>query len=257
VADVVGWLLWVHDNSNVEIFVLAAAAFLFSATKELPVVIGFRIRSLRKALDQFIVQRCSGNPRLHRVTLFAKAPGIWVVLVGMTRLFRSRFGTPEKWRALWRVKWFHPYLYVYARASGSRSPLSSAAFRVSDTADECEGIAGQCWEQGFCIAYDLPKLTVDELRAVTDLESLPEIHPVRKYAEETYTRSIAQLHATNHPARHFMGVIVRVEGKEWGVLLLDSEADTRPFPNVGYKENGGVFGKSFKEFAAVLSHFLT
>src|SRR5580698_9780160 len=144
-------VLWLHDNASSATLGVATTMFFAAATKEILGAVGFRRDRIRKALDQFLAEQCGGDAKKHRLTVFKRQIGIVVLIVGAARLLRRGRSAGAKWVALSKIRWFSSYLYVYARATGARAPVSSAAFRVSDIPEECEGIAGQAWEQGFCI----------------------------------------------------------------------------------------------------------
>lgn len=146
------------------------------------------------------------------------------------------------------------YLHVYARASEARNRRSTAAWRISDRKEECEGIAGLAWEESFCVAPNLPKLGTGELSGVTSLASLDERDARREYAIRANVRNEVILRAMDTYARHYMATVVLVNGKPWGVLVLDSEASECPFTA---NSKGGMVGKQFKAFAKQLSHVLS
>ena len=249
---------WVQHHFAGVVLGIAIGSFGISALKELPGLVGFRRRTIQAALDQFVNENCTGLAKENRLTVFRQVTGFRAFFSGLRRLaFQRRGSRWKKWCALREIRWTSQYLTVFARTSDARGQRSTAAFAISDDADACEGVAGKAWDQGFYVACDLPRLTVEQFRSVSDIASLPADHPVREYAEKTHVGSIAQLHAIAHPAYHFMGSEIRVGKRLWGVLLLDSERAARPFPDPAKKKDGGEFGRKFKSCATMISHFLS
>jgi hypothetical protein len=221
----------------------------------------FRKETIQQVLDVLVAQ-CEGNPRENRITLFRKRSGLGVICRGLWRLGWT-FWHPEKRHklsALARVRLRGTYLHVYVRSSKARHPLSTAAFRIAERRDLCEGMAGRAWdEQGFICVSNLPKIKEeDRLRiqrmTVEEILQLPPMTRVRRYVEATGIRRTEQLRSIDSFARHFMGHDIRTgKGEPWGVLLLDSEREECPFSPSG---DGGEFGSMFRAQAVVLGNLL-
>lgn len=160
----------------------------------------------------------------------------------------------HKRAALSRINWAESYLYVYARSTDSRNSKSSAAFKVSDSRNSCEGFVGIVWEKGFHRVGDLPEFEEGELRGLRSLDGHPRKDEIEAYMKATNISSLEQVRAIEHFARHFIGAKVRVGEGEWGVLLLDSEQPVCPF-NVK-QQKGGSFGKEFENHTKVLARIL-
>ena len=152
---------------------------------------------VQRVLDQFqelaFADR-SGPKHHHRVTLFRIA----------------RFSKP------WRRWPGRRYLVPVAR-SGHATMQCSVVFRIPDSADNAEGVAGRTWAERKVVPVSgLPAITgavPDEVR--------------HEYARKTWV-SRKWLRAWAEPAaRSFLGIPVEVGGKPWGVIVLDSR-DERP-----------------------------
>ena len=209
--------------------------------------------ALQRLLDDFAAREFKGRAKKNRLTLFKATSGLRLFLYGLARL--PLFEKSHKWAALRRLRPRRRYLGVYVRASEARNRRSTTALRVSDTAAECEGMAGSVWEEGACLLANLPKIDPREVRSITALDTLPEHHPIRVYARGTNIRELVLLQSMEHYARHFLGCLIRrQDGTPWGVLLLDSEEETCPFPDDG---TGGDFGQRFFMLAAVFGKLIT
>ncbi len=103
------------------------------------------------------------------------------------------------------------YLVQYCR-SDHTTQKSKTKWFAPDDADRAEGIAGHVW-------------SADSILTVTDLPDIscavaPLTH-VADYARRTYVSSEwAQRHRPK--ARSYVGIPVRVGGRLWGVVVLDS-----------------------------------
>lgn len=108
-------------------------------------------------------------------------------------------------------KWPWSGWLVPMERSGHATRRSSVAFRAPDDADQAEGIAGQTW------AHD----------RVLFLNNLPKIEPtsndkqLSRYAEKTWV-TVNWMKKEQCKARSFCGIPVKVRGKPWGVIILDS-----------------------------------
>lgn len=133
----------------------------------------------------------------------------------------------------------------------ARNAKSATALRVSDDPAECEGMAGLVYEEGFCIASNLPRISKADVAPVCDLRELPASHPVRRYAEATRISDLTLLKAFENFGSHYMGVLIRKNnGTPWGVLLLDSEEERCPFPQNG---DGAHTRERLESYARMMS----
>jgi hypothetical protein len=244
---------WTRDHSSGITFVLAGAIAALALFKEWPSSFGYQRSTLEKLLDQFAKEQFKGRAKVHRLTLYKEVSGRYAYWVGRWRLFRRHGDQSRKRAALETIDVRARYLYAYARASEARNRRSTAAWKVSDRKDECEGIAGLAWEEGFCVAPDLPKLKEGSLSSISTLYDLPQTDVRTKYAASINVKNPALLRAMDTYARHYMATVVLVGGKPWGVLVLDSESTMCPFSANG---SGGSVGKQFKSFAKQLTHVL-
>jgi hypothetical protein len=113
-------------------------------------------------------------------------------------------------------------------------------------------VVGLVWIQQFTKEPDLPKLEAGALRGITDLRALPLTDPRRIYAERVNVRDPRLLDAMDTYSRHFLGSIVSVKGKRWGVLLLDSTEAACPYA----ASRKGNVEKDFRQLAKHLSNIL-
>lgn len=224
--------------------------------------IGSVIEILRAYLDdrhqfkrviEHLVDDCAKHTfpdrqKQNRLTVFKVTAGWRMFFWSLVRL--PVLGKPHKWRAAFRLRWGSEYLGVYHRPALVRNRKSSTALRVSDSAEECEGMAGQVYEEGFCLVSDLPTLTKQQVAVVSSLESLPSDHPVVVYARATRITSIELLKSFENFGRHFIGVVIRnSDGRPWGVLLVDSEESKCPFP---LPSGGGVVKDKLDYYARII-----
>lgn len=181
-------------------------------------------------VDDCAKQCFQSRGKKNRITLFKVTVGWRHFLWGLVRL--PLLGKPKKWAALFGIRPTNSYLGVYYRPADVRNRKSATAFRVSDLADECEGMAGFVYEEGFCLVSDLPAISRHQVHTLSDLNSLGSSHPVKKYADATRIHDLRLLKSFENFARHFIGVrISRSNGTTWGVLLVDSEEQSCPFPS--------------------------
>jgi len=163
--------------------------------------------TIEKVLEEF--RRFSfnddGEPHQHRVTLlklqrfyFPVFPGRW----------RGRFSPWGKGR--------HPcsgWLVPICR-SGHVRQRSTSAFLAPDDAEHAEGVAGQAYNRGGYRIEELP----DPIRLKSD-------DAMQEYADATHVPidwvrgRVAKIKPFS---RSLCGIRIEVDGKPWGVLVLDS-----------------------------------
>ena len=230
---------------------LLAIAFLACATDVWRLYVEVRHPAkevLRKMVEDYASAMFHHDGRRNRVTLFKSTNGWRAFIFGMLKW--SALENPYKRRALARIIWRKTYVGVYVRPAAARHSRSATVFRVSDNAPECEGMAGLVWERGYVLLAHLPKIDRDEVRNLTaeSFAKLRSDHPIRQYASSTGIRDLRLLKSMDHFARHFLGTVIRrADGTNWGVLLLDSEADDCPFPL-----DGGHFQQRFDDRARLI-----
>ena len=134
----------------------------------------------------------------HRVTLFRRRPA-WHPRC----LFRFPIGAK---------------LLPVAR-SGHTTQRSAAAFAVPDDADRAQGVAGQTWARWRTIILtDLPDVYAAQVEET-----------ISDYAQKTWCSAKwvkTRIRRDLPLARSFCGVPVRVKGRHWGVIVLDSRDPT-------------------------------
>lgn len=179
---------------------------------------------LKRLLDEYASRYFEKEAeKRNRLTIFKFTTGYAVLFYGIVgmRALKSR----PYFRRLLQIRPGRKYLGVYTRSSEGRNAKSFAVMRASDQSDECEGMVGHTWENGSCCVVDLPHVTREDVRRVTDLSTLALDHPVRVYATVTrLDKNFTALKSVRNPARHFIGQLIRCpDGQKWGVVMLDSE----------------------------------
>ena len=140
----------------------------------------------------------------HRVTLFEH--------VHFWRIWRL-------WLCLWQWKvgrfpW-SGWLIPSAR-SGHTTKSCSTRFLAPDDADRAEGVVGQAWATNS-------QILVDKLPEVSESSSSTVI---AEYATRTFVTPDWVKDRLGKPLpRSLCGVPIEVEGRIWGVLVLDSRAE--------------------------------
>ena len=240
----------------------AAALAIFQFLQAIFARPAFRRKAVQQTLD-VLVERCSGSPRKNRVTVFKKAKGWQIICIGLWRLRGNYWSKEKRYKAaaLLSLNWMWDYLYVYVRSSRGRRQASTAAFLISDDFPNAwSGVAGRVWEEGFLILPDLPRIQATDRSNARKLELNHILQQkgndrLKRYVTATRIIDTKQLRSIETFARHFMGETIQVDGVGvWGVLLLDSEEDTCPFPAT---PDGGVFGELFRVQAKTLGNILS
>lgn len=236
VGDEPKWLVdWTLANRSTAAALLLVVTVMIAVADWIRLYLSSRHEQkniLLKIISDYSKTLFADRTRHNRLTLFKLTNGWRVWIWALIRL--PKFDKSHKWLALLRVNPRATYLGVYLRPNGVRNRTSCAAFRVSDDPEECEGVAGLIWEQGYVILPNLPRVTRSKIRELDSLQDLPADDPVYQYAEATNVRDIRVLKACDHFARHFVGSVIRKgDGTSWGVLLLDSEDDDCVFATEG------------------------
>lgn len=164
-------------------------------------------KAIQGIFDEFRERafRLSGEPvHYNRVTLFE--------YVRCWRLW-GFWACPWRWR-LGRFPW-SGWLIPVAR-SGHTTKSCGVSFLAPDDADRAEGIAGQVWATNT-------QILVNELPALDETSTEASI---AEYARSTFVSTdwVRSRLSRPHP-RSLCGVPVEVEGRIWGVLVLDSRAE--------------------------------
>jgi hypothetical protein len=221
----------------------------------------FRKLKAQRILNKLVDELLDGDGKKNRVTLFKAARG-WRVFLSL--FWRMIWYADEKGRSfgdIIRIRPWGLYLYVYARPSKTKNPRSCAVYRVfREQGRGCEGMAGTVWIEDEYTARNIPApFASGELRTVKKLSDYSESHPYRKYAELTNIRDERQLRAREHYGKHFHGTrIESQEGGGWGVLLLDSTAQTCPIGESKKKNDAAdQWLKRYSSYAEILSSILT
>lgn len=163
------------------------------------------IQNLLDEIRRHVVRADHEDPaHHHRVTLFKKVR--WCFAPSPVRHWYWPWGTGHGPSSGWLVS---------VARSGHTTLSHKATFLAPDDADNAEGIAGQTWSR---------KRTVH-------LSSLPEVGAASTdaelvdYAKRTWTSpELVRKYVTAQkvPARSFLGIPVLVQGKMWGVIVVDS-----------------------------------
>lgn len=161
---------------------------------------------------------------------YTSPPWVWALIENMLTQFREDvFTNPRdsevhfhrvtlfkwvRWRPCWPPKgMFQGWLVPVAR-SGHTTRSKIARFRAPrDDPDRAEGIAGESWaKDGVVLIPELPDLGTD---------SSAETHDT--YAKVTRV-SVEWLSKKRPLARSYAGFPVEVNGRPWGVVVLDGRS---------------------------------
>jgi hypothetical protein len=117
------------------------------------------------------------------------------------------------WNACWGLRWpFGTWLVPFARSGPSAAGKSKAHFKVTSDPDKAEGVAGAAYARDMVMPVEgLPNVArsnVGEKALIT-------------YAKEAYV-DLQWVREKRPKSRSIIGLPVRVGGKIWGVLVLDS-----------------------------------
>jgi hypothetical protein len=95
--------------------------------------------------------------------------------------------------------------------SGHTTQKSNSYFMAPDQADKVEGVVGQTWSRN--VPVYVPRLP--------DLSIQPTEEKIIKYAKSTWV-SPESVNKRKFPQRSYYGIPVEVNGKLWGVIIIDS-----------------------------------
>jgi hypothetical protein len=161
-------------------------------------------------------------------------PWVWGAIHHLMNTYRDFVFSEEKQETkhhhrvtLFRhCPWYHPYCLrrlpwgarlVPVARSGHTTQKTDTTFRAPDNADKAEGFAGKAWAKFATIIIDnLPDLEADQ----SD-EAIREYAKKAFFSEEWVRRRIAEGRVN---ARSFCGIPIRVNGIEWGVIVIDSRS---------------------------------
>ena len=162
----------------------------------------------------------SGDPEHHhRVTLFRRRR--------MVVLFKV-------WP--WVRKWPWTGWMVPVARSCHTTRNSKACFRAPDEADRAEGFAGIAWTtRSLLLEANLPELTPD----ATDAQ-------YQDYSKRTFV-SVEYLKKRPQKSRSLIGFPIRVNGVNWGSIVIDSRSPAL---------DEGVVKEHYGQAATVLSKLL-
>jgi len=130
-------------------------------------------------------------------------------------LFRYRKYCWKFWRV--GIPW-GGFLIPYAR-SGHFFSNPSVIFRVPENCDDAQGVAGQAYVSGAT-------LVIQELPDVSK-KVAPTDSDYKTYAEKTWVAD-QWLREERSTARALLALRVVVNGKPWGVIVVDTRATTIP-----------------------------
>lgn len=106
------------------------------------------------------------------------------------------------------------YLVPFAR-SGHVTQKVTVYFSVPDSADGAEGVAGEAFVGGYTVVReDLPDVSRDGALK-RDLD---------RYASETFV-TVNWLRKERSTARSLIGFPIRVKGRHWGAIVVDSHSE--------------------------------
>jgi hypothetical protein len=168
------------------------------------------LRELAKEIWVTVPEKLHGPVEQHRVTLFRAAPRHWTFRLcrRMAKKVVSR-GVAKKIGS--RIPCHTHWLVPCARVPrSSRSP--ERVFKAHDHYEEqCEGVAGLIYFYGRLATKQLP-----------DLHARPvSLKDIEEYAKLT-NDSVNVVKHELYYARRIAGVTIYVDGRKWGILVLDS-----------------------------------
>lgn len=103
--------------------------------------------------------------------------------------------------------------------SGHMTQRSDTVFRAPDDPSRTQGVAGQTWRVFQTVTInELPDLHADGSQA-----------NINEYARRTWNKPEwvrMRLQKNKQLARSFCGIPIRVKGKEWGLIIIDSRSST-------------------------------
>lgn len=154
----------------------------------------YRWRGVHQALDELRDHVFGGHDddplHYHRVTLFKY----------------------HQWRPCLR-KWPWSGWLVPVERSGHTTQSVSVRFKAPDEADQAEGVAGATWS----------RMSTVRVSGLPELGDHPTRDQVHEYADETFvSRDWVEDHLPT--CRSLCGIPVEVNGKPWGVIVLDSRS---------------------------------
>lgn len=151
------------------------------------------------------VVKSDGPVHHHRVTLFKKVRWCWWP------------SSREQWWWPWSLGHWPSAGWLISVARSDTVILNKVVFLAPDRKpDMAEGIAGQAW------SMRRQSVWVSDLPAVTRDSSEAELE---KYAARTFIskeRLKRDLNSGKFPGRAFWGIPIEVQGKLWGVIVIDS-----------------------------------
>lgn len=185
--------------------------------------------TLQRLIDEFSKEHFPSTERHNRVTLFKETHGSVIRLWGLLRCWKLIF--PSNFRVWRSIRWGERYVGVYVRARGARNRHSSISWRIGDMNTQCEGVAGQIWEDGAMVelSADFP-VDHEKVKAARSMDAFPAGSPEMEYARETNIKTIESYQLIGNYSKHFCGTIIKRGGVQWGVLLIDSQEDNCRFP---------------------------
>lgn len=171
-------------------------------------------QAIKCIIDRFQKQVIKGSTRPkydeHRVTLFKCVR--WNFRVRDWKSLSDRSGLDKHAiKALWRLRWFKPI-----SRSGHTTLRLTTRFPLYEEATVGEGVIGEVWR-------------TEGVKRVEDLPEIPSSNgadPNQAYA--TYSKEVncgeKWLKSQNNRtmARSYCGIPIEVNGKPWGVIIIDS-----------------------------------
>ncbi|MCC6774529.1 MAG: hypothetical protein IT360_25360 [Gemmatimonadaceae bacterium] len=245
------------------IFLLAASAAIVQLAERVFSTLQFRKEKIQNILDHMVRDLFENKPKERRCTLFRAAKGYQVAIIVLWRAIIHHSGDRLTQMRAALLNPFGTYLYVWARAKGSRNHRSCVAFRVHSRYEtRCEGMAGTVWFKGVYQKSNLPQLEPDNVKDLDDLSRLPADDLAVRYARASNISSAHQLKARARFAKHFYGSVIESPKtqEKWGVLLVDATDRDCPWPTTN-RSNAAAklkdFEKEFESFTVILSNILT
>lgn len=176
-------------------------------------------RLIKTVLDQY-QRKCIpivGPQDQHRITLFKIERRVLPPKRNKNHTFLKRVIS---------LDWFCRYLVPVIR-SGHLAQSSKAKFKIHDSGNRCEGIAGEAYTINNRVSQtELPNLCPDSVKKLGKeelAEAIKEYAKKTKCSEDYVDRYI---HEAKTLPRSIAATPVEVKGEIWGVLVIDSTHPT-------------------------------
>jgi hypothetical protein len=168
----------------------------------------------------------------HRATLFRRRLLVW--------------WDPRTWL---KRGWLVP-----VERSGYTTRKTKCRWRAGDNSAETEGVAGATWINDGVLVLTHEELPDPEEDGISRDEAEKRLseYAARTFVAMDYARERLQRSKEGGPklARYLCGIPVRVQGKPWGVIIIDSTTETLK----NAEDINRIYQLSGKAFGSLLTH---